>query len=571
MKSIREVTTLVKMNRFLSFVNFIVTFFIPVFLYGQDIATIKGNIRSKAGNSPIPYISVGIKGKPFGTIADSLGHFILSVDRSGIEEKDTIVFSGIGFSSFKLSVKEAFNSNLNIMLTASPSTQLKEVVINQKKDKIKVYGRTAGKMILNARAYSSYPKISDVSGREQATVLDIDDNILLKEVNFLVIRNNFTDVTFRLNIYTVNDNLPDKLISTREVLYEIREPRGWKTIDLGKYNIRIAGQKKIAVALQLVKSALADGDTLKHSYLIPSFPSPLKKSYFREKSESQWVQVKASYLYVNVKAYKLNGKHNESAFTESPDEEQSREYMNLMIGNNPQIGRTISVDNARIYYEIYGEGEPLFLLHGNNEGINSFREQIEPLSKRFRVIAMDTRGQGNSSNSYDGAYTYQLFSKDLIQVMDSLHIEKANILGWSDGGNTGLATAINYPERVNRLVVMGSNAFSGTDAIEDTVIQRFESRARKYQLRNDEQSANEFKLAELVLKEPHFTADNLNAIRCPTLILAGEKDVIKRKHTEFLHKQIPNSKMVILPGADHYAPIKSSALFNSQVLDFFVK
>lgn len=460
---------------------------------------------------------------------------------------------------------------MNILLTASPAMQLDEVVINGTKDRIKVYGRTPGKMTLNPKAYSSYPKISDIAGREQATILDIDDDILLKKINFLLLRNNFTDVMFRLNIYTVKDNLPDTLISTKDVLYETKDPKGWKTIDLEKYHVRIEGHKKIAIALQLVKSVLADGDTLKYSYLVPSFPSPLRKSYFREKSESKWVQVKASYLYVNIEAYKLGGHHKHAASfsvkEEIPDHSVSEDYMKLMVGNNPDIGKTIKIDSAEIYYETYGEGEPLVLLHGNNESIASFRNQILPLSKRYRIIAIDTRGQGNSTDNSTGSYSYERFAKDVVQFIDQLKLEKINLLGWSDGANTALILASSHPERVKKLAVFGANLAPGKEALTEQTLEIFEKRRDSLFHRNETRS-NVYRLTELVLNEPHIRSGDLKKITAPTLVMAGEHDVINEEHTQLISSSIPNAQLYIFKGGDHYVPIKQAEAFNKVISRF---
>src|SRR5690606_20445053 len=96
-------------------------------------------------------------------------------------------------------------------------------------------------------------------------------------------------------------------------------------------------------------------------------------------------------------------------------------------------GHFADINDEKIYYEIYGKGEPLLLLHGNNESIASFSEQIGPLSKHFQVIAVDTRGHGNSTSNYQGDYSYDLFAEDMIRLMDTLGLKDTNVLGWSDG------------------------------------------------------------------------------------------------------------------------------------------
>ena len=113
------------------------------------------------------------------------------------------------------------------------------------------------------------------------------------------------------------------------------------------------------------------------------------------------------------------------------------------------------------YYEEAGSGYPLILLHGNSESAEYFRHQIDYFSEEYRVIAVDTRGHGRSPRG-DGPFSISRFADDLNDFMERHGIEKAHILGFSDGGNTALVFALRYPQRVNRLILNGANLyFSG--------------------------------------------------------------------------------------------------------------
>ena len=287
----------------IKFTGVLIAVIIPSFLKAQS-NTFVGKIVEANTTKSIPYVSIGIKGKPFGTIADSLGQFHLTIDPSAVNNSDTIIFSHVGYNLSKKFPGELKSSGNTIELIQNSNT-LKEVRISAKKEKIEVYGRTPGTMFLTPRAYAAMPKLSDISGREQATILDVDKHILLKEINFWLIRNNYKKVKYRVNFYTVKNDMPDKLISPEDIIYETQNTQGWKNIDLGKYNIHLKGHKSIAVSLQLIEANNAPNDTAKTSFLIPSYPSPFKKSYFREKSESDWIPVKSSYLYTNIQAYKI--------------------------------------------------------------------------------------------------------------------------------------------------------------------------------------------------------------------------------------------------------------------------
>ncbi|SHN33617.1 alpha/beta fold hydrolase [Chitinophaga sp. CF418] len=240
------------------------------------------------------------------------------------------------------------------------------------------------------------------------------------------------------------------------------------------------------------------------------------------------------------------------------------------FGANEDVGRYAPVNGIKIYYEIYGEGEPLLLLHGNSQSINSFSAQIPELAKKYRVIAVDTRGQGKSGD--DGkTYTYEQFAADMNALLDYLHIDSAHIVGWSDGGNTGLVMAMKYPAKIRRLVTMGANVF-----IDNTVLDKWVFRELDHQLKelkNDATSwgKNRVRLINMMLTEPRYSFDDLKVIHCPVLVMAGEKDLIKPAHTKQIAEHIPGSTLLIAPKETHYYPAENAASFNKTVLGFLGK
>lgn len=240
-------------------------------------------------------------------------------------------------------------------------------------------------------------------------------------------------------------------------------------------------------------------------------------------------------------------------------------------GNNTFAGGKMRIKDAEIYYETYGSGEPLLLLHGNSQSIRSFSYQIDDLSQKFKVIAVDSRGQGKSTDETTGALSYDLFADDMRQLMDSLRIKKANILGWGDGGNTGLVMAIKYPQYVNKLAIIGANLFSSNEAVTDTMLKEVKAGLERLKTRTDDYSKMETRLFTLLLTEPHITFDQLKTIRSPVLVMAGEHDVIKESHTHDIAAAIPQSQLLIFKGLSHTAPVEDPKQFNNAVLQFMTK
>jgi pimeloyl-ACP methyl ester carboxylesterase len=237
-------------------------------------------------------------------------------------------------------------------------------------------------------------------------------------------------------------------------------------------------------------------------------------------------------------------------------------------GHNKAAGKYCRLPGVKLYYETYGSGEPLLLLHGNGESINSFRKQIDAFSAHFHVIAVDTRAQGQSVDTQTKPLTYELFAADMKTLLDSLHLAKASIVGWSDGGNTGLLMAMHYPSYVQKLVTMGANLFPTTEAVEPKMLRQSEQARQALAKKGD---VAQERLLTLVLTEPHMTYGELATIQAPTLILAGEKDIIKRAHTQAIADHIPHAQVVILPGVTHYAPQENPTLFNETVLRFLTE
>ena len=231
-------------------------------------------------------------------------------------------------------------------------------------------------------------------------------------------------------------------------------------------------------------------------------------------------------------------------------------------GSNDDSGHYVQVNNIKLYYEVYGKGEPLLLLHGNSQSISSFYKQIPDLAKNFKVIALDTRGQGRSTE--DGKkFTYDLFAEDTKALLDELHLDSLNILGWSDGGNIGLIMAIKYPGKVKRLAVMGANLYNNSSSVKPWVNKMLNKELKK------EDDTFRIRMINLLLTEPNVNAEDLKKISCPVLVMAGSDDVIKEEHTKLIAGNIPKSQLVIFPKGNHYEPWERPERFNKTVNTFF--
>ncbi|GEN75381.1 alpha/beta fold hydrolase [Chryseobacterium hagamense] len=237
------------------------------------------------------------------------------------------------------------------------------------------------------------------------------------------------------------------------------------------------------------------------------------------------------------------------------------------FGKNPAAGKVLHLKDADIYYEVYGKGQPLFLLHGNGGSIDAFSKEIPGLSKHFMIVAMDTRGQGKSTDTSTEPLTYRKFADDVKLLSDKLKLKKINILGWSDGGNTALEFAIRYPDRTNRIITSGANVFPagvGENEVESMKKEAAEKRAQQ-------KPESEIRLLQLMIDEPKITKQQLNHIKAEVLVVAGENDLILRSHTEYIAKEIPGAKLKIYKGASHGVPIERAEELSKDVIEFIKK
>ena len=216
-----------------------------------------------------------------------------------------------------------------------------------------------------------------------------------------------------------------------------------------------------------------------------------------------------------------------------------------------------------------GEGFPLILLHGNGEDGGYFVHQMEPFAKYFRVIALDTRGHGQTPRG-NAPFTIRQFAEDLLEFMDRQHIEKAHILGFSDGGNIAMVFALGHPERVKKLILNGANLDASGVKRSIQIPIEIGYRIASLFARKSPEARKKAELLGLMVNEPNVNPDNLAQIQCPTLIVAGSKDMIKEEHTRLIARSIPGSEMVIIPG-NHFVANQNPDAFNEAVLLFLSK
>lgn len=226
---------------------------------------------------------------------------------------------------------------------------------------------------------------------------------------------------------------------------------------------------------------------------------------------------------------------------------------------------------ANIFYSEYFPADPqaptLILLHGNGEDHTYFVKQIPAFSPHFRLVLMDTRGQGQSTGG-DGELNFSVFAADLLALMDHLQIAKAHLLGFSDGGNLALTFALAHPERVQSLILNGANLEPGGVKLSTQLpivlgygccrlLSPFSRKARQNGA-----------VLGLMVNHPHIPPQALAALTMPALVIVGERDMIRDRHSQLIARSLPNAQFVRIPGGDHFCAAKCPEAFNRAVLSF---
>ena len=218
------------------------------------------------------------------------------------------------------------------------------------------------------------------------------------------------------------------------------------------------------------------------------------------------------------------------------------------------------------FYIEQGTGFPLILLHGNGEDYHYFEHQIAPFSQHFRVIAPDTRGHGQTPRG-EAPFTIRQFAEDLLALMDRLAIEKAHILGFSDGGNIAMVFAMAHPERVEKLILDGANLDTSGVRRKYQIPIEIGYRIAKLCARKNPKARLKAELLGLMVHDPDVKPEELRKIQSPTLVIAGDDDMIKESHTRLIADSIPGAELAILHGS-HFVANQNPEAFNETVLRF---
>jgi pimeloyl-ACP methyl ester carboxylesterase len=241
-------------------------------------------------------------------------------------------------------------------------------------------------------------------------------------------------------------------------------------------------------------------------------------------------------------------------------------------GNNPAAGKYYNVRGIKMYTEVYGAGRPLLLIHGNGGSMSAFNQNIPYFSKRYKVIAVDSRAQGKTVDNND-SLSFEMMADDFAALLNAMHIDSAYVIGWSDGGINALLLALRHPDKVIRLASTGANMTPDSGAIIPSSWKdeqkQYESDKNKPRITLKEK--NDWKIFMLDWLQPNVPLEDLKGIKCPSLIICGDHDVITIEHTAGIYKNIPRAYLWVVPNSGHATLREHRDEFDNLVNNFFTK
>ncbi|MBS1530969.1 MAG: alpha/beta hydrolase [Bacteroidetes bacterium] len=244
----------------------------------------------------------------------------------------------------------------------------------------------------------------------------------------------------------------------------------------------------------------------------------------------------------------------------------------VKYGDNPAAGKYYDVRDIKMYAEVYGQGKPLLLIHGNGGSIAAFSKTIPYFSKKYKVIAVDSRAHGKTVDPKD-SLSFEQMADDFAALLDKMHIHSAYVIGWSDGGINAILLAMRHPDKVIKFAATGANLTPDSTALQPYL---WRDMVKQYNTDKDKprttaKEKNDWKIFMLDYDQPNIPFSALKVIKCPSLIICGDHDLIPIEHTVKIYEAIPRAYLWVVPNSGHPTLIEHAADFNKLVDNFFQK
>jgi pimeloyl-ACP methyl ester carboxylesterase len=238
----------------------------------------------------------------------------------------------------------------------------------------------------------------------------------------------------------------------------------------------------------------------------------------------------------------------------------------VAYGENSAVGKYYEINGFEMYVEEYGEGPAVLMIHGNGGSMKAFSMNAAYFARNHRVILVDSRSQGKSVDP-DHPITFEMMADDFAALLDAMHIESADVVGWSDGGINAIVMAMRHPGKVRRIVATGANLWNGPEVFKPGVWESGQAwlKANRDKPPSDAKARNGWKLMRLDELEPKITLEQLRGIECPCLIMCGDHDLISIEHTLTIYQNLKHANLWVVPNSGHATLMEHAEDFNRVV------
>ncbi|MFJ6328126.1 MULTISPECIES: alpha/beta fold hydrolase [unclassified Rhizobium] len=238
----------------------------------------------------------------------------------------------------------------------------------------------------------------------------------------------------------------------------------------------------------------------------------------------------------------------------------------------PKTSGMADVNDIKMYYAEYGEGDPILFIHGGLGNADIWGRQVADFARDHLVIVADSRGHGRSTRSQQ-PFGYDLMTSDYVALLDYLKIGKVTLVGWSDGGIIGIDMAMKHPEKLTRVIAQAANVTTDgvkPDVMNNKTFNDYINVAGDY-YKKLSPTPNEYdafvnQISQMWATQPAWTAADLGKITVPVTLAIGDHDeAVKLDHTQMMAKEIPGAKLVILKDASHFAMLQDPEGYDAMI------
>ncbi|MBK8087689.1 MAG: carboxypeptidase-like regulatory domain-containing protein [Chitinophagaceae bacterium] len=264
--------------------------------FSQNTFLLKGTIVDEETNSPLVYASIGMLNRPVGTISDTVGNYFFEISNEYVN--DTLQVSHAGYETKKLLLSEFAKQDDKTIKLVKRVISLQEIVLSNRSGEEESFGRNASGKLMQVSLHNKTSADMTV-GSEMGIRIKPKSPALLKNINWYISANNFRSIKFRVNVYSVKNNMPDSLSTDKQIFGTVGEYiTGWIQLDLEPYNIKV--DKDFIITIQWIESKTDNKD--KPVTMIPAAVSFSKDTYVRIASQDKWKRMglKLSYFVTVV-------------------------------------------------------------------------------------------------------------------------------------------------------------------------------------------------------------------------------------------------------------------------------